>query len=251
MPPSESPPPDVVIGRHPDYGIVAANPKNLAASAWMLRGFGFHPVPDHLGLYALADQPRDGRERATRAVDLLRRANYQVEADVEFDSLLTAPEPSVSLPHSVEPDVAFAEHPQLGVVAATGHSTVLGGQLLAENGWRHHARLDIYTLPATTGRDQALGKVAQASAAMQDAGLRIAVQPTLARDIAARRPSAPNGLVARDRSSDTAARTFPAMNAAALAPSPARTGRPGTPPVSAPVPVPRPADPPAESSRTR
>ncbi|WP_371626586.1 hypothetical protein OG245_30630 [Streptomyces sp. NBC_01116] len=38
--------PDLAFGHHPVYGIVAANPKNLPASTWMLKGFDFHPVPD-------------------------------------------------------------------------------------------------------------------------------------------------------------------------------------------------------------
>ncbi|MBZ6310046.1 hypothetical protein KVH08_35725, partial [Streptomyces olivaceus] len=45
--------PDLAFGHHPVHGIVAANPKNLAASTWMLRGFDFHPVPDQPTLYAL------------------------------------------------------------------------------------------------------------------------------------------------------------------------------------------------------
>ncbi|MEK8142328.1 hypothetical protein NKH18_07010 [Streptomyces sp. M10(2022)] len=49
----------------PDYGIVAANPKQLAANTWMLKEFYFHPVPDQPTLYALADQRRDGQGRAT------------------------------------------------------------------------------------------------------------------------------------------------------------------------------------------
>jgi hypothetical protein len=73
MPAPEHPLPDIMVGRHPDFGIVATNPKHLAASAWMLKGFDFHPVPGHPHLYALASQERDGQGRTTRAVALLRR----------------------------------------------------------------------------------------------------------------------------------------------------------------------------------
>jgi hypothetical protein len=193
MPPSENPLPDIAVARHPDFGIVATNPKHLAAGAWMLRGFDFHPVPSHPDLYALTDQERDGPGRATRAVDLLRRANYQVEVDAEFDTFPTAPEPvpAATLSQRIEPEVAFAEHPRLGIVAATTDGAVLGGQFLEEHGWRHNPSLDIYTLPATTSRAQALSTVAQATAAMHRAGLQVAVQPALARDITARRPPAP------------------------------------------------------------
>ena len=74
--PEHNSPPDVVVGRHPRFGIVATNPKNLAASAWMLTGFGFQPVPGHPSLYALADQ-HDGRDRTARFITLLRKARYR------------------------------------------------------------------------------------------------------------------------------------------------------------------------------
>ncbi|WP_405589867.1 hypothetical protein [Streptomyces sp. NBC_01190] len=257
MPASQANPlPDVVVGRHPDFGIVATNPSDLAANAWMLRGFDFHPVPGHPDLYALADQQHDGRDRATRAVDLLRRANYRVETDAEFDTFPTDPGtvPTAAVLVRSEPEVAFAEHPRLGIVAATTDNDVLGGQLLEDHGWRHNPSLDIYTLPVTTGRDQALGKVAQATVTMHRAGLQVAVQPALARDTAARRPPAPTRPAPRERSPDTAARTFPTMNAAALAASPARAGLPGTPPVPVPdasAPASRPVDPRVAFSHTR
>lgn len=161
--------PDVAIGRHPDYGIVAANPKHLAASAWMLKGFDFHPVPDQPTLYTLADQQRDGQGRATRAVTLLRDAGYQVDVDAAFDpSLASEATADLDRPPRMVPDVAFAEHPQLGIIAATDdHSSALGGRLvLEEHGWRHNPALDIYTLPITTDRSEALGKVAAATLSM-------------------------------------------------------------------------------------
>ncbi|WP_433888492.1 hypothetical protein [Streptomyces sp. CA-111067] len=256
MPPSENPLPDIAIGRHPDFGIVATNPKDLAASTWMLRGFDFHPVPGHPALYALADQDRDGPGRASRAVDLLRRADYRVHAEAEFDTFLTAPAPvpAADLSQRGEPEVAFADHPGLGIVAAITDGAVLGEQLLEEHGWQRHPGLDIYTLPPATGRDQALGQVAQATVAMRRAGLQVAVQPALARDVTARRRPAPARPAARERSPDTTVRTFPAINAAALAASPARAGLPATPPVpapAAPASVSRPVDPRVAFSRTR
>lgn len=77
--------PDLAFGHHPVHGIVAANPKNLAASTWMLKGFDFHPVPDQPTLYALADQNRDGHGRTSRAIELLRKAGYQVDVDAALD----------------------------------------------------------------------------------------------------------------------------------------------------------------------
>lgn len=246
MPPSDNPLPDIAVGRHPDFGIVATNPNDRAASAWMLRGFDFHPVPGHPDLYAMADQQRDGPGLATRAVDLLRRANYRVQVDAEFDTFPEVPSPAPAvIPQRIEPDVAFADHPRLGIVAATTDGAVAGGQILEEHGWRRHPSLDIYVLPPATGRDHALGQVAQATVAMHRADLQVAVQPALARDITARRPPAPTRPAPRERSPDAAARRLPSLSAAALAASPARAGLPATPPVpapAAPAPASRPVD---------
>ncbi|MFI7565942.1 hypothetical protein ACIBVM_29360 [[Kitasatospora] papulosa] len=237
--------PDVAIGRHPDYGIVAANPKHLAASAWMLKGFDFHPVPDQPTLYALADQQRDGQGRATRAVTLLRDAGYQVDVDAAFDpSLASEATADLDRPPRMVPDVAFAEHPQLGIIAATDdHSSGLGGRLvLEEHGWRHNPGLDIYTLPITTDRSEALGKVAAATLSMHRSDLQAAVQPSLAQDVADRRAPAPAATARpdHDRGFTRASR----VSAAALTASPARDGLPaGTPASADDTPAARPVDP--------
>lgn len=217
--------PDVAFGHRPDHGIVAANPKQLVSTAWMLARFDFHPVPDQPTLYALADQQRDGPGRTSRAVALLREAGYQVDVDAAYDPSLASRANSTRdrAPH-VDPEVAFAEHPQLGIVAATSdHSSALGGQLiLEEHGWRLDPSLDIYTLPVTADRTESLQKVASATVAMQRSGLQVAVHPRLAHDAALRRAPAPT----------SAERLLPgpgaipnkSRNAAALAASPARSG---------------------------
>ncbi|MCY0927016.1 hypothetical protein OTB20_12545 [Streptomyces sp. H27-H1] len=248
--------PDIAIGRHPDHGIVAANPKQLAASTWMLKGFHFHPVPDQPTLYALADQQRDGQGRATRAVALLRKAGYQVDVDAAFDpSLAAGGTPARDRPPRIDPDVAFAEHPRLGIVAATSdHSSALGGRLiLEEHGWRLNPNLDIYTLPVTANRSEALEKVASATVSMHRSDLQVAVQPRLAQDVAARRPPAPAPAARHERSQSFTARKFP-ISAAALAASPARAGLPGKAPVpasAASAPAARPVDPRIAFSRSR
>ncbi|MFJ7096762.1 hypothetical protein ACIQWL_42100 [Streptomyces mirabilis] len=248
--------PDIAVGCHPAYGIVAANPKQLAASAWMLKGFDFHPVPGHPTLYTLADQQRDGQGRATRAIALLRKAGYQVDVDAAFDpSLASGATPARNRPPRVEPDVAFAEHPQLGIVAAiSDHSSALGGRLiLEEHGWRHNPSLDIYTLPITIDRSEALGKVANATLSMHRSDLQVAVQPLLAQDVAARRPPAPATAARHERGQGLINHTFP-ISAAALATSPARAGLPGKTPVPAPAtsaPAARPVDPRIAFSRNR
>lgn len=247
--------PDVAFGHHPDYGIVAANPKHLAASAWMLKGFEFHPVPDHPTLYALADQQRDGQGRVSRAVALLRKAGYQVDVDAAFDPS-PAPEatPARDRPPRIDPDVAFAEHPQLGIVAATDdRSHALGGQLLEDHGWRHNPALDIYTLPLTIDRSEALEKVANATVSMHRSGLQVAAQPTLAQDAATRPRGAPATAVNHGREQGFTAGASP-ISAAALAASPARAGLPGTAPVASPATsaaAARPVDPCIAFSRTR
>lgn len=243
---------DVTVGRHPDYGIVAANPKNLAASSWMLERLDFRPVLGEPTLYTLTDQQRDGQGRATRAVALLRNAGFRVDMDAVFNPSLVpdaGPVPAQA-PHA-EPDVAFAEHPRLGIVAAIdSRASGLTGLALVEHGWRHNHRLDIYTLPAATSRDEALGKVADATLALHRSGVQVAVQPRLAQDVAARHRPAPAS--SRDRVQG-AGRSSP-IRAAALAASPALAGLPGKAPMPAPatsVPAARPVDPRIAFTRNR
>ncbi|MBB5939960.1 hypothetical protein [Streptomyces zagrosensis] len=248
--------PDVALGHHPDHGIVAANPKHLAAGTWMLEGFGFHPVPGKPTLYALADQQRDGQGRATQAVALLRKAGYRVDADAAFDpSLASGRTPTRDRPPRIDPDVAFAEHPRLGIVAATSdHSAALGGPLiLEEHGWRLNPNLDIYTLPITANRSEVLEKVANATVSMHRSDLQVAVQPHLAQDIAARRPPAPAPTARHEHSQGFTTHKFP-IGAAALATSPAHADLPNKAPVPAPAtstPAARPADPRIAFSRKR
>ncbi|WP_432075776.1 hypothetical protein [Streptomyces wuyuanensis] len=242
---------DVTVGRHPDYGIVAANPKNLAAGTWMLERLDFRPVLGEPTLYALTDQQRDGQGRATRAVALLRNAGFRVNTDAVFNPSLVpdaGPVPSRA-PHA-EPDVAFAEHPRLGIVAAIdSRASGLTGLALVEHGWRHDRRLDIYTLPGAS-RDEALGKVADATLALHRSGVQVAVQPRLAQDVAARHRPAPTS--SRDRI-QSAGRSSPIV-AAALTASPALANLPGKAPASAPatsVAAARPVDPRIAFTRDR
>jgi hypothetical protein len=245
--------PDVAVGRHPDYGIVASNPQQLAASTWMLNGLSFHPVPGHSTLYALADQQRNGQDRATRAVALLRMAGYRVDADAAFDP---SPASERDRPPCLEPDVAFAEHPQLGIIAATADTMGAvehGGAILESHGWRFNFDLDVYALPVLTDRNRALGKVAAATLSMHRSDLQVAVQPRLARDVAALRRPAPPTAADLERS-EGFTNPRPRFIVAALAASPARAGRPGKAPVADPAisaAAERPADPRIAFSRNR
>lgn len=222
--------PDIAVGRHPDYGIVATSPKHLASTAWMLKVLDFHPVPDMPTLYALADQLRNGQSRATHAVALLPRAGYEVDADAAFDpSLAPSGHPARGRNPSLGPDVAFADIPELGVVAATGpQSTESASRLvLEEHGWRQDPGLDVYTLPQSVDRNQALEKLARATVSLHRSDLQVAVQPRLAADATTRLSPAP-ALAARQEPGQGV------TTAAALAASPARTGLP-EPSVPAPA----------------
>ena len=248
--------PDVAVGHHPDYGIVAANPKQLAASTWMLKRLDFHPVPGHPTLHALADQQRDGQERATRAVALLRKADYQVDADAAFDPSLASKAPATrhQLPHA-EADIAFAEHPQLGIVASAGHRfSATGGRLaLLDEGWRHDPNAGVYTLPTAIGRTEALRKVADVTSSMHRAGLRAVAEPLLAQDLAPYRQPASAPAAPRERGQGPTTGKF-SISVAALAASPARASladkTPGPTPATA-APASRPVDPRIAFSRNR
>ncbi|MFF3257847.1 hypothetical protein ACFYWO_01575 [Streptomyces sp. NPDC002932] len=242
--------PDVAIGRHPEYGIVAANPKQRTPNAWMLKSLDFHPVPDQPTLYALANQLDDGQDRATRAVALLRGAGYEVDADAAFDPSLTsrATRTRDRAPRA-GPDVAFADLPELGVVAATGpQSSELASRLiLEEHGWCQNPRLGVYTLPQSVDRGQALEKLARATVSLHRSDLQVAVQPRLAADATTRLSLAPTPTARREPGQGI-------TTAAALAPSPARTGLPDKPSIpasTASAPATAPVDPRITFSRTR
>jgi hypothetical protein len=213
--PSAHPLPDVIVGHHPDHGIVATTPTPFAAGRWMLDRLGFRPLDDNPDLFALDDQERDGPDRATRAIALLRTAGYRVDADIALDPALAPPSPQhePAPPRRIGPDIAFAEHPRLGLVAATTEGVPEAHSLLDAHGWQHHPSLDIYTLTPGTDRAQALAALAATTAAAQTTGLQAAIQPRLAvavtdrrLDHAATAPSPANvpsatGTPARDRAS--------------------------------------------------
>lgn len=242
--------PDITVGHHPDHGIVAATPTQSAAAQWMLERLEFQPVPGHPSLYALTDQHREGAERIAWAIKLLRAAEYRVDTDLALGS----EEPAQPLARhrattpqaKAEPAVAFAEHPRLGVVAATASTMEgvdVGGPILEAHGWRFNHRLDIYALPSTVDRSEALDKVALASRMMSEsAGLEVAIHPDLAFNVLARRfptpaPAPAPGRAPAARHEGSPAFTthrFP-VSAAALAKSPARASQPGTPPVATPA----------------
>lgn len=238
--------PDLAFGYHPDHGIVAANPKKVATSSWMLERLDFRPVPEQPTLYALFDQHEDGAGRAARAVTLLRRTGYHVEVDAALDPALgTGPDRFKRLRSGGAPDVTFAEHPRLGVVAATGeHASGIGSLVLEEHGWRLDPILNVYTPPVTANHGEALAKVALTTATMHLSNIRVVVHPGLAQAVLAR-----GG--ARDDTNQTRDAPRPSISAVALAASPSRASHPRKPPPDAPAAAIRPVDPRIAFSRER
>lgn len=140
-----------------------------------LKRLDFRPVLGEPTPYALTSRQRDGQDRATRAVALQRNAGVRVDTDAVFNSSLVPDAGPAPGPAPLgEPDVAFAEHPRLGIVAAIdSRASGLIGLALLDHGWRHDPRLDVYTLPAATGREEALGKVAGATLALHRSGVQV------------------------------------------------------------------------------
>ncbi|WP_269858005.1 hypothetical protein [Streptomyces sp. RPT161] len=242
-------PADLAFGRHPQYGIVARNTRDLPAGQWMLDRLDFRRVPDHPHLYALADHYRDGRAHTAQAIATLRKAGFAVDADVEFEPIEHAAQAEQFVHYEpVAPDVAFAEHPQLGVVAAIDDGARLGGELLEQHGWQHHPGLDIYTLPNNIDRLQALDHVAAAALAAQRADLLVAVHPELAQAVTHHRTAQATALHAQHTPEQGSS-----ISDSALARSPAVSALPGTPTTPAPAadsPA-RPVDPRRDVSRSR
>ena len=221
--------PEVAIGRHPEHGIVAALPTQSAAAEWMLERLDFQRIPGHPTLFTLTDQHREAAERTGWAVKLLKGAGFRVDADGQMTPEVPneqakeqarplAPESRQPPAADPGPDVAFAEHPRLGLVAAVGGNQPLSPAIYLEtDGWLHHRQLDIYLPPAAT-RAESLDAVTRATVALQRGNYQVAMQPQLADAITAHRDdAAPQSFTTH---------TF-RVNEAALAKSPAR--RPGSP----------------------
>nr|BFD94083.1 hypothetical protein KitaXyl93_54430 [Kitasatospora sp. Xyl93] len=232
--------PEVAIGRHPEHGIVAALPTQSAAAEWMLERLDFRRIPSHPNLFTLTDQQREADQRAAWAAKLLTGAGYRVDTDMSLvpANTIEAPRvlahPGVDEPEShrqpaPEPDIAFAEHPRLGIVAATAdtvNAVERGGEILEAHGWQFNHPLDVYTLPSTVGRGESLERLASATTAMHGAGdLRVAVQPQLAADVAAHRATTHQAFTTRkfrvDEAVLAAAPSRPRATAAPAVPPPA------------------------------
>ncbi|MFF1796058.1 hypothetical protein ACFVXQ_17865 [Kitasatospora sp. NPDC058263] len=232
--------PHVAIGHHPDHGVVAALPTQSAAAQWFLERLDFQRVPDHPTLYALTDQHREPAARAAFAVNLLAGAGYWVDTDLGLapqaarEPALTrseAPTPPRRQEVDPGPDVAFAEHPRLGVVAAVGGSRPLSPAVFLEtDGWRHHRELDIYLAPPAATRAQSLDAVARTTVSLQRGDYQVAMQPQLAEAVAARRAPATEAFTTHKFRVDEAAL---AKSPAARTVTTAKTAVPTAPPPAA------------------
>lgn len=211
-----SPHPDVVVGRHPDHGVVAANPSQHHVVDWYLEHLGFRPAPDDPGLHVLDCPPAEAITRTADAVGLMRRAGLTVHTDLALEPF--APDPV----RATEPEVAFAEHPRHGIIAAisdTGSALDRGAEILLAAGWRYQPDLDVYTLPARLERHAALAVLSDSVRALGQRGHLVAVHPRLASAALLARGTAPT--TARP----ALARTTNTATLGPGSPNPAPTGR--------------------------
>ncbi|MFE4972869.1 hypothetical protein ACFRAR_12230 [Kitasatospora sp. NPDC056651] len=207
MPAAEPIPlPDVAIGHHPTHGVVASLPTQSAAAEWMLERLDFQRLPGNPKLFTLTDQHREAPERAAWATKLLTGAGYQVDTDMALSAGNTDRQhrvqarqahaaPDVAKPQRAPapgtgPDVAIAEHPSLGIVAAVNDDLPFNpGIFLETDGWRLHRDLDVYLPPAGT-RAETLDAVARTTVGLQRGHFQVAMLPGLAEEVSARRTPA-------------------------------------------------------------
>ncbi|MFJ7275420.1 hypothetical protein [Kitasatospora sp. NPDC098663] len=195
--------PDVAIGHHPSHGIVASLPTQNPAAQWMLERLDFQRLPGNPRLYTLTDQHQEAPERAAWAAKLLTGAGYRVDTDMSLAPEKTngqervqarqtratpeVPGPQRASAQDAGPDVAIAEHPSLGIVAAVNDDLPFNpGIFLETDGWRHHRDLDVYLAPAGT-RAESLDVVAHTVTGLRRGHFQVAMQPQLAEDVAAHR----------------------------------------------------------------
>ncbi|MFB7470572.1 hypothetical protein [Kitasatospora sp. NPDC056184] len=191
----------------------------------MLERLEFERVPGHPSLYALTDQHRQASDRATWAIRLLNSAGYRVDTDVSLapenagreerkQARPATAEPERAPAPGTGPDVAFAEHPTLGIVAAVGnHYPFNPGIFLATDGWLHHRDLDVYLPPPAATRAESLDAVARTVVGLRHGNFQVAVEPRLAQDIAARRGPVSSAFTTHKFRVDEAARQEPRRTA--------------------------------------
>lgn len=229
--------PDVAIGHHPNHGIVASLPTQSPAAQWMLERLDFERLPDHPTLYTLTDQHREAPDRAAWAAKLLTGAGYRVDTDMALapsntdrqepaQARTAAAEPTPGHQPDTGPDVAFAEHPALGIVAAVGSDYPFSpGIYLDTDGWRHHRALDVYVPPAGT-RAESLDVVAHTVMGLRRGNFQVALEPQLAAEVATHRAEVRKAFTTHKFRVDEAALKSPAHQPTPA--DPLGAGRPPT-----------------------
>ncbi|MFB7128233.1 hypothetical protein [Kitasatospora sp. NPDC056273] len=216
MPAAEPIPlPDVAIGHHPTHGVVASLPTQSAAAEWMLERLDFQRLPGNPKLFTLTDQHREAPERTAWAAKLLTGAGYRVDTDMTLaarntDRQQRVQERQAQAAPGAGPDVAIAEHPSLGIVAAVNDDLPFNpGIFLVTDGWRHHRDLDVYLPPPGT-RAEALDAVARTTVGLQRGNFQVAMLPGLAEEVSAHRAPVQQAFTTRKFRVDEAALKAPA-----------------------------------------
>ncbi|WP_326692349.1 MULTISPECIES: hypothetical protein [unclassified Streptomyces] len=124
--------PHIIIGHHPDAGVVAVPSHDRHVTDHLLRRVGFEPLPDSR-LYALTEPGRDPVRRTQLAVQSLRAARQNVHADAAYDLHPGEPPPQSGGPPK-EPPLAVAFAQQRRAQAATAVSPARTGTATAQVG---------------------------------------------------------------------------------------------------------------------
>lgn len=159
----------------------------------MLEGLDFHPLPDRDDVYVLTNQHHNADAHATRVVDLLRRAGYQIQTDLALDPDLSstaqrrsAPTGSTARPDPTpRPENRTWRSPSTHDSASSPQPPTTPRRPSAPR--RSSAStasitpaLGIYAMPASVGRSEAVRAAADTAFAMHAQNLNVAAHPDLA-----------------------------------------------------------------------
>ncbi|NYI03438.1 hypothetical protein [Allostreptomyces psammosilenae] len=233
-----TPAPHIVIGHHPQHGVIATNPLGLPSVAHVLGRLGFQPHADEPFHTLTGDT---SPERVRQAVILLQRSGYTVVADIRYQAEPTPParppapaptpqpaQPQAGLPLTV--DVVFAREATLGVVASVALTRTHAHNVMRQTGFRHEPTLGLYYLPAGTSPEAARVAVTTAVTRLQAARLRVVADPRVFL------PTLTAGESTRLARDHTADRARAAQATSPRTPTPHHTG-PTTPAPAQPYPA--------------
>lgn len=151
----------------PDHVTVSTGPDLPSAALAILTDTGF-TATDRPGTYRL--DGTDAVQRAAQAAYYLSAADIGIDDPDQREATL-----AVGLP-----DVAFAQHPRDGIIAATGDDDTAGlvPQTLRQLGWRYDGRpqRDVYLAPEGATDAEALAAAARVTRALQVMGYSVSAQ---------------------------------------------------------------------------